>query len=186
MGGSMDFRRPLRGVGTSVLLLVFSFFSCVSSASQLQQASPLSAVAIVTTSLEFPFTPDSEKTTGSLCSASNPDFERYRYEERIPYCGRNVDREMKDKVYDAYGVPRGCRKDYTIDHFIPLSIGGTNSFNNLWPEHKSIKFLRQNLENDLYKQISKGEISQAEAVRIVTEAKLNPVVSRPGDFEFCH
>lgn len=182
----MGFNGPLRGIGTFVSLLVFGFFSSASSASQLQSASPISAVAIVATSLEFPFTPDSLKTTGSLCSPSNPDFERFRYEERIPYCGRNVDREMKNQVYDAYEVPRGCRKDYTIDHFIPLSIGGTNSFNNLWPEHKSIKFLRQNLENDLYKQISTGEISQAEAVEIVTEAKLNPVVRDPNDFDFCH
>lgn len=182
----MELRGPLRGVGSFVSLIVFGFFSCASSASQLQQTSPMAAVAIVATTLEFPFVPNPEKTTGSLCSPSNPDFERYRYEEQIPYCERNVDRETKAKIYDAYGVPQGCRKDYTIDHFIPLSIGGTNSFNNLWPEHKSIKFLRKNLENDLYKQISTGEISQAEAVKIVTEAKLNPRVRNPNDFDFCY
>ncbi len=136
--------------------------------------------------LRFPFVPTREKTSGSLCTPQDPDFERLRYEERIPYCRRNVSRSEKADIYEAYGVPKRCRGDYTIDHFIPLSIGGTNHRDNLWPEHKSIKALRQNLELDLYKQIDQGLITQKEAIRIITEAKWNPPIHDPSDFEICH
>lgn len=136
--------------------------------------------------LAFPFIPDPSMTEGSLCSPKDPDFQRYRYDEQIPYCKRNVSRGDKKDIYRAYGVPRECQKEYTIDHFIPLSIGGTNHRDNLWPEHKSIKALRQHLEEDLYKKISQGEITQGEAVRIITDAKWNPPVRNPNRYTFCN
>lgn len=135
--------------------------------------------------LSFPFVPDPKMTTGSLCTPENPDFERYRYKEQIPYCKRNVSSRMKAAVYRRYGVSSHCKSEYTIDHFIPLSLGGTNEFNNLWPEPKSIKALRQNLEYNLYKRLSAGKITQAEAVREIVHAKLNPPVDDPSQFEFC-
>lgn len=135
--------------------------------------------------LEFPFVPDPSMTEGMLCTRRDRDFDRLRYEEQIFYCKRNVSRETKSDIYRAYGVPTRCQKEYTIDHFIPLSIGGNNSVKNLWPEHKSIKALRQHLEENLYKQISQGRITQEEAVRVITEAKWNPPVRNPENFSFC-
>ncbi len=135
--------------------------------------------------LSFPFVPDPKMTTGSLCTPDNPDFERYRYKERIPYCRRNVPTWMKNEVYRRYGVSLRCKSEYTIDHFIPLSLGGTNEFDNLWPEPKSIKALRQNLEYELYKRLRMGKITQAEAVLAIVQAKLNPPVRNPSEFEFC-
>lgn len=133
----------------------------------------------------FPFVPDPEMTTGSVCTPDNRDFERYRYEEQIAYCKRNVSRAIKQEIYRAYGVSSHCQKDYTIDHLIPLSIGGTNGIDNLWPEHKSIKALRKDLELDLYKKISQSQITQEEAIRIIRNAKWAPPISRPEKFKFC-
>jgi hypothetical protein len=124
-------------------------------------------------------------TTGSTCTTSDPDFDRLRYGEQIPYCARNVSREEKALIYEAYGVPSRCRKEYTIDHFIPLSLGGTNHRDNLWPEAKSIKALRQDLELDLYKKMSQGQVTQAEAIKIIVDAKLRPPVNQPDRFKFC-
>lgn len=135
--------------------------------------------------LSFPFVPDPKMTTGSLCDPDNPDFERYRYKERIPYCRRNVPTWMKNEVYRRYGVSLRCKSEYTIDHFIPLALGGTNEFDNLWPEPKSIKALRQNLEYELYKRLSTGKITQAEAILTIVQAKLNPPVANPNEFKFC-
>lgn len=135
--------------------------------------------------LDFPFVPDPTMTEGSLCDPRDPDFERYRYQQKIAYCQRNVSRETKTRIYEVYGVPAKCRGEYTIDHFIPLSIGGDNSVANLWPEHKSIKALRKELETELYKNVSSGAMSQDEAVKIITEAKWNPPVSNPRKFKFC-
>lgn len=133
----------------------------------------------------FPFTPDENITTGSLCTTSDSDFQEFRYAEQIPYCKRSVSSSDKDQVYRRYGVSQKCRKEYTIDHFIPLSIGGTNRANNLWPEPKSIKALRKNLELELFQAVNAGRMTQAEAVERIREAKFNPPVRNPARFKFC-
>jgi hypothetical protein len=135
--------------------------------------------------LEFPFVPDATMTTGSVCNESDPDFERRRYEERIPYCKRNVSGGLKKQIYRKYQVPAHCQSEYTIDHFIPLAIGGTNRADNLWPEHKSIKALRQDLEWELYKKMDQGKISQQNAIQIIVQSKLNPPIPNATNFEFC-
>lgn len=124
--------------------------------------------------LAFPLTPDPQATSGDLCDTRNSDFKEYRYEERIPYCDRNVSSSLKNRIYEAYGIPKKCRKEYTIDHFIPLAIGGSNEAENLWPEHKNLKATRQSLEIDVYYDIRAGRVTQAEAIEVVTQEKLNP------------
>src|SRR4029450_8073014 len=47
---------------------------------------------------------------------------------------RKVSAKTKAKVYAAYKVPKKDRSKYTIDHLIPVSLGGNNSTKNLWPE----------------------------------------------------
>jgi hypothetical protein len=133
----------------------------------------------------FPFTPHEEITTGSLCTTSDQDFREFRYKERIPYCKRSVSSSEKRKIYESYGVAVHCRKEYTIDHFIPLSLGGTNHANNLWPEHKSVKSLRKNLEFELFQKLEAGRITQQEAVEAIIEAKFNPPVRNPASHRFC-
>lgn len=123
---------------------------------------------------DFPTEPDPKLTTGDLCDPSNPDFGGYRYAEKIAYCNRNVDSNMKKKVYEAYGVPEKCRKRYTVDHFLPLSMGGSNEFENLWPEHKNVKATRQDLEQEMFNQMRTGQIKQEQALKVIVEAKLNP------------
>lgn len=136
--------------------------------------------------LPFPFVPDPQQTQGSICNTRDPDYLERRYQEKIAYCARNVTSEEKAEIYDSYGVPENCRKGYTIDHFIPLSLGGTNRRDNLWPESKLIKSTRRNLEISLYKQLAKGEITQARAIQTIREAKWNPDISDPAAFDFCH
>lgn len=122
----------------------------------------------------YPLTPQPELTPGDLCSPKDPDFSRYRYNQQIPYCQRNVDRDLKTRVYEAYNIPRRCRRDYTVDHLIPLSIGGNNSFENLWPEHRRLKATRPYLEQNVFEDVRSGQISQKEAIEVVLDEKLNP------------
>jgi hypothetical protein len=135
---------------------------------------------------DFPFTPNQEMTMGQLCDPSDSDFKEYRYSEKIPYCSRNVASSTKTQIYKDYGVPFNCRKDYTIDHFIPLSIGGSNSKSNLWPEHKKIKALRQNLEMQLYEDLRDAKLTQAQALDIVFTEKLNPPVEGIDIHSLCY
>src|SRR3989338_8843935 len=119
----------------------------------------------------YPLVPDPEITQGDLCAKNDPDFEKYAYQERIPYCQRNVNWSRREKIYDEYQIPSKCRHRYTIDHFIPLSLGGSNADTNLWPEHVLVKATRPLLEQELYFAIEQGEINQKEAIGIIVREK---------------
>lgn len=129
----------------------------------------LSAIAIA-----YPIKPDKGMTPGQLCTEEDQDFSEYRYEESIAYCSRNVSSATKKKVYEAYGIPVSERKEYTIDHLIPLSIGGNNRPRNLWPEHREVKAMRPHIEQKLFEMVRDGEMRRDEAVRRILEAKFNP------------
>lgn len=122
----------------------------------------------------YPMTPDPQETPGELCDLKDRDYTERRYPEKIIYCTRNVSSSFKRKIYDNYNIHLKERGSYTIDHLIPLSIGGDNSEDNLWPEHKAVKALRPNLEFDIFEELKAGEIAQEEAVEIILYAKMNP------------
>lgn len=124
---------------------------------------------------KFPKAPVDTVTPGELCT----DSPVHRYPENIVYCERNVDTQTKNqviKMYDekfGYSIRQMNRGDFKIDHFIPLSIGGSNSIENLWPQHKSVYTVTDNLEHLLFQKISEGRIKQAEAIRVIREGKTN-------------
>ncbi len=121
-----------------------------------------------------PLRPDPQYTQGDYCQKNDHDFEEVRYKEKVAICMRDVSWETKVEVYAAYKVPLHCRKFYTVDHYIPLSMGGSNQFQNLWPEHKDIKATRQNLEQEMYEQLADGKVTRDQAVQAVTYAKQHP------------
>lgn len=133
----------------------------------------------------FPLVPNSKLTPGSLCQPGHPDFAGYRYNQRIPYCKRSVTYEQKQIVYDAYRIPHGCRKNFTIDHLIPLSIGGSNQFENLWPEHHRVKQTRIHFEEEIHLQVREGQVSQQSAVQLVYKVKLRPALNPKNAFANC-
>ncbi len=124
--------------------------------------------------LPSPEHPNPDATPGELCDRGDTDFQGYRYKQKIPYCKRNVDSILKAEIYEDYSVQKSVRRNYTIDHFIPLSIGGNNHKSNLWPEHKKIKELRANLETEVYEAVRDGRMTQTEAVQKIIKAKMNP------------
>ena len=132
------------------------------------------ANAAVTVPGNVPVKPDPSYTIGDFCDLRDTDFDEVRYKEKVAICIRNVSWELKDFVYEKYGVPRHCRKYYTMDHYVPLFMGGSNQAQNLWPEHKDIKATRQNLEQDLYSQLKNGLVTQEAALHVITHAKQNP------------
>lgn len=143
---------------------------------------------ILSTSITFagtaltPEHPDPEATPGDVCSRENRDFQEYRYQEKIAYCQRNVSNGTKSAIYEFYGIPTNKRRYYTIDHFIPLSIGGSNDPANLWPEHKKIKELRLHLEEEVYQAVRDGQMKQSDAIDKIIEAKMNPPLSLKSEY----
>lgn len=130
---------------------------------------------LVSASDKFPMGPNPSMTPGSICQ----DSPVRRYPENIVYCERDVDTNLKKQIIKEYDEELGfsirqmSRNDFKIDHFIPLSIGGSNSKDNLWPQHKSVYDVTDPLEQLLSDKIVAGRIKQADAIRVIREAKLN-------------
>ena len=99
-------------------------------------------------------------TLGDLCTPNNKDFSGYRYKENVPVCERNVSPATKDKVCKRDGVKD--RTNYLVDHFFPLSLGGSNSEKNLWCEPKSLNTAPQ--EYKLYEELKNGTKNQADVL----------------------
>ena len=111
--------------------------------------------------------PDRAKTPGLLCTASDPDFSEYRYQEKIPYCGRNVAPDEKQKIADAYGVPKSEWYKYEFDHLIPLAAGGSNDIRNIWPQPKAEALVKDKVELATYEGLRDGTLTQSQAVKMI-------------------
>lgn len=120
----------------------------------------------------IPVTPNQDMTPGDFCSEGDRDFDGYRYPEKMIYCHRNVSKGDKNSIYKKYKVDIKCKHRYTIDHMVPLALGGNNSHDNLWPEHTLVKETRQDLEQNLYNAVSSGQMTSDEAVQHLIEEKM--------------
>lgn len=123
----------------------------------------------------FPTNPDPRLTPGSLCN----DPDETRYPERIAYCKRDVSTGLKKQIiaiYDqrlGYSVGEMNRQEFKIDHFIPLCAGGSNTKENLWPQHRTVYQQTDPLEPVLCEKMQSGRLRQADAIRLIREAKLD-------------
>lgn len=118
---------------------------------------------------KIPLKPDQRLTPGDVCETFYPDFKEFRYADRMPYCRRNVSRLLRDRVYGDYKIPESERINYTIDHKIPLSLGGSNHIHNLWPQHRN--FYTGEIEQKVYLQVKNGSMSVFEARRLIIGLK---------------
>lgn len=117
----------------------------------------------------FPSKPNPALTYPDFCRQDSKDFKMIRY-ENVSICNRNVSTQTKRKVYDSYSIPETERSEYTIDHLIPLSMGGSNEIANLWPQHKSIS--TSDIEFKIFQSLEKAEIMYNDAIDQVLEIKI--------------
>jgi hypothetical protein len=121
----------------------------------------------------WPRGPHPGLTPGSICR--NPD--EIRYPERIPYCSRSVKAELKEEIVRRYDRTLGTqigrigRRQFKIDHLIPLCLGGSNEPDNLWPQHPTLFALTDPIEERLCIRLREGKMKQAEAITLILRAK---------------
>jgi len=123
--------------------------------------------------IAFPTAPNLAVTPGSVCT--HPD--EYRYPIRVPYCKRDVEPSLKQKIieqYDAkfgYSIAKMQRTLFKIDHYIPLCMGGSNEANNLWPQHETVYKETDLLEQRLCELMAAGRMTQSDAMIKIKKAK---------------
>jgi hypothetical protein len=121
---------------------------------------------------EYPVRPIPKLTPGELCNT--PDA--YRYPENIPYCERDVTFQQKEEVFQAYRragfrLSLEERSSYKIDHYIPLCAGGSNSNNNLWPQHLSLFSVTDSIEKLGCDKMALGRVTQRRFVQLIRMVK---------------
>lgn len=97
-----------------------------------------------------------QRDTAEVCASGNASRRR-----KVSYGTR-------DRVYLAYGIPRGQRKGlYEIDHLVPLELGGSNRPANLWPQPLADAKLKDRVEERLHDLVCDGEMSLDAAQRAI-------------------
>jgi hypothetical protein len=130
----------------------------------------LLAMLIPVISLAYPKVPKIWQHPGDFCTRNDKDFSHFDYPDRVARCDRNVSYEMKNQVCQDYGVYN--RKGYTVDHIIPLSLGGSNSRKNLWCQSR--KIFTGHLEYYYYRMVRDGKMRHAQAVHELITWKFDP------------
>lgn len=113
--------------------------------------------------------PNSMFTYPDFCTHNSSELREIRYSQRIAVCHRSVSSSIKDEVYDLYQIPESDRSQYTIDHLIPLSLGGSNRIMNLWPQHRDDSTAQ--LEFRLYLKVRDGDMLIQEAYNVILKEK---------------
>jgi hypothetical protein len=109
--------------------------------------------------------PNATLTPGALCTARDPNFDKYDYPEQVARCKRNVNTAEKQKVADEYGhLPKSQWSNYEFDHLVPLCAGGSNDITNLWPQPLDQAKVKDQIEDEVCKGMRNGTMSQAQAV----------------------
>lgn len=133
----------------------------------------LTVVSVSAFGKGYPTSPDPQLTPGDVCTS--PDS--YRYQERIAYCKRDVEGNVKWQVIETYNdklgteINRGNRHQFKIDHYIPLCAGGSNDVENLWPQHESVYRVTDPLEGAACEKMKAGRLRQARAIELIRRAK---------------
>ncbi len=100
---------------------------------------------------------------------------------------RDVPTELKQQVYEEYGIASHSPGEYEVDHYISLELGGSNDVSNLWPEPAEPQpgfHQKDEVENFLHDQVCQGKMTlQAAQTQVRTNwlavyNQLHPYVSQ--------
>jgi hypothetical protein len=112
-----------------------------------------------------PILPDPKLTPGDVFDVTAQDICVPGYARKV----RAVPASLKKRAYAEYGITQYQPGDYEVDHLIPLSLGGSNSFRNLWPQSTKTSpwnsYVKDTLERKLHNLVCAGQLDLKTAQR---------------------
>ena len=99
----------------------------------------------------YPNMPNPTLTPGATLRVTREDLCRSGYKSPA----RKLPITLKRQIFDRYGLRAGA-VGYNVDHLIPVSLGGSNSPKNIWPQSLSGEWnyhMKNTLERRLYKMV---------------------------------
>jgi len=120
-------------------------------------------IAILFTTLSSGTLPNSKYTPGDVSSFVMLNWICNHYIDSFPPSIVDV-----RKAYSNYGVLLND-KNYKLDFLIPISLGGTNSVKNMWPQTYKQWLAKNKIENDILFDICNGKISFKEAQELLAK-----------------
>jgi hypothetical protein len=104
-----------------------------------------------------PILPDPKLTPGDVFEVTVQDICVPGYAKKV----RAVTAALKKRAYAEYRITSYKPGDYEVDHLIPLSLGGSNSIRNVWPQSTKTSpwtsYLKDALERRLHNLVCTGE-----------------------------
>lgn len=105
-----------------------------------------------------PLLPNPQMTPGDTLDVTKEDICTPGYSKKV----RNVPTQVKNQVYQNYGITSRKPGEYEVDHLISLELGGSNSIKNLWPQSYVTQpwnaHVKDKLENELHRQVCSGKV----------------------------
>jgi len=119
---------------------------------------------------ENPLLPHGLQTPGSLTYPAPKISEMCSREFRKKF--PEIPHELKQKVFEAYGIDISKSNLYQMDHLITPEVGGANDIKNLWPQSLVSRpwnaHMKDRLENHLHREICQGRMSPNHAQTLLT------------------
>jgi hypothetical protein len=112
-----------------------------------------------------PILPDPKLTPGDTFDVTVQDVCVPGYAKKV----RAVPAWLKRQAYAEYEITEHEPGDYEVDHLIPLSLGGSNSIRNLWPQSAKTSpcnaYVKDALERKLHELVCAGQLDLKAAQR---------------------
>jgi hypothetical protein len=112
-----------------------------------------------------PFLPNSTLTPGDVFDVTREEICAPGYSKKV----RDVPKSLRDRAFENYDIPSDQRREYQLDHLIPLALGGSNSIKNLWPQPNNTSpwnaRAKDRLERRLHELVCDGQLDPETAQR---------------------
>ena len=163
-------RRAIRGF--ALIAAALATVACESSVASVPKSrtTPVDAArtpAHEDSALNSQFLPDARLTPGDRLDVTAADICVSGYSKKV----RDVPSSVKRQAYARYGIRSHQPGEYEVDHLINLSLGGSNSIRNLWPEsfHTSPwnAYVKDQLENELHRRVCAGTMDLTKAQQVI-------------------